>query len=137
MRAARTRRRGVGAALAAALILLTTTEAAQGEAQRQGLEAACRARMDELQRQEAKNIEAIAWLDRPDGFRGTYVGYNSTYRCVVGNGSEAGASGRMSYQEIVYEKHGSTAKAAHRSVPRPIEIREVTEILVERAGEWH
>lgn len=135
MRAARTTHRGVGAALATALLLLTTTAAARGE-DGGGLEAACRARMDELQRQEAKNIESMEWLDRPDGIRGTYVGYNPVYRCVAGSGSEAGASGRMSYQEIVYEKHGSSKKAAHLSVPRPLEIREVTEILVERGGEW-
>lgn len=92
--------------------------------------------MDDLQQVEAKNLEAIEWQDRADGIRGTYVGYNPAYRCTLGSGSDAGASGRMTYQEVVYEKHGSSRKAARLSVPRPLEIHEVTLVLVEQAGEW-
>lgn len=127
--------RGLVAALAAAFLTIHAPAAthAADEVRQQRFESACRARMDELQRQEAANLEGIEWTERLDGVRGTYVGYSPAYRCIL---NDSGTSGRMAYQEVVYEKHGSNRQAALLSVPRPLEIREVTLILVEADGVW-
>lgn len=131
--------RRIGAALAAAATLAVVAAAApaaaQGEA-KQALDAACRARMQSFAEVEAANAERIVWEVVPGGVRGTYVGYAPGFGCRMGDPDRDPPTARLSYQEVVYEKRGDSVRAATAAAPKPLEIREVTVILVFRDGHW-
>jgi hypothetical protein len=50
--------------------------------------------------------------------------------------SRSSPTGKITYQEVRYEKRGATITEASTSVPRAIEIFEVTEIFTFKNGRW-
>jgi hypothetical protein len=100
------------------------------------LDATCRARMQTLGEIAADNLERIEWEVVAGGVRGTYIGYASSFTCRLGEPGRTPPTARLSYQEVVYEQSGDSVRAARAAAPKPLEIREITIILVYRDGQW-
>lgn len=128
--------RAAGAAGAALAALLAAAPATAQDDAKQALDAACRARMQSFAEVEAANAERIVWEVVPGGVRGTYVGYAPGFACRMGDPHRDPPTARLSYQEVVYEKRGDSVRAATAAAPKPLEIREVTVVLLFRDGHW-
>ena len=110
---------------------------AADEARRErALELTCKARMQTLAEQEAERLAQIEWHVVSDGVRGTYVGYAPDFTCRMGEPGQEPPTARLRYQEVVWAKSGTTARQAMAATPKPVEIREVTVVLVYRDGIW-
>jgi len=111
-------------------------QAQSGEELRLALERACQAQMQRLQTAEAENAADIDWQVTSAHVRGTYIGYARDFTCKRVTGDVPTPTAQLNYQEVVYEKSGSTARAARNAQPRPTEIRNVTVVLVYQDGGW-
>lgn len=100
------------------------------------LDAKCLDRMEELATLEKQHAANIAWEISPIAVRGTYIGYTQDYTCALGKSVGSNPAATLRYQEVLYEKSGKTLSAAEGDSPRPVEITEVTEVLVYRDGIW-
>jgi hypothetical protein len=92
--------------------------------------------MQRLAKRNEHNIKGIKWKQDESGVRGAYVSYSPDHVCAMSEHSRSAPTGKITYQEVRYEKRGATIAEANRSVPRPIEIFEVTEIFTFRNGRW-
>lgn len=135
-------RRGAWRATVAAILAaagLSTIPVAEGRADddlRRALDATCKARMERLAEVERVNLERVDWEVVAGGVRGVYLGYAPSFTCTQGDQERTPPTARLSYQEVVYEKRGDSAKAARAAAPKPLEIRDVTVVLVYRDGRW-
>lgn len=114
----------------------TVVAAQDDDALRRALEQACQQRMQALQAEERANVEAIAWEITAAGVRGSYLGYAPDFSCKRSDVGGSTPTARFNYQEVVYEKQGENARAARAAEPKPVEIRNVTLVLIYRDGEW-
>jgi hypothetical protein len=95
----------------------------------------CEDWMQKLAAREHDNIAHIQWNTKADGVEGEYVGYNQEHTCVVKDGSIA-PIGKITYQEIRYEKSGRTIEEAKTSEARTVEVTAVTEIFRHDGVKW-
>lgn len=100
------------------------------------LQAACKERLAALRDAERTNADNIEWEVTGAGVRGRYTGYALDASCRLVDAEKETPTGQLNYQEVVYEKRGSSARAARAATPRPIEIRNVTLVMVYRDGQW-
>lgn len=118
--------------------LTTPVPAAEdAEALRKSLQAACETRLRALEREERENLERIDWEVSPAGVRGVYLGFAKDFTCRRSDDPDGPPTARLNYQEVVYEKRGKNAQQARAAQPKPIEIRNVTLVLVYRSGHWY
>lgn len=124
------------AACAVATGVLSPPPAVAGGEAKKSLDATCRARVQTLGEIEADNLARIEWEVVAGGVRGTYVGYSKSFTCRPSEPAKEPPTARLGYQEVVYEQSGDSVRAARAATPKPLEIREVTVILVYRDGRW-
>jgi len=95
----------------------------------------CQEWMEKLAVREHDNIANIKWNTNPDGVQGEYVGYSQDHTCVVKN-EDKDPVGKIAYQEVRYEKRGTTIAEAEKSPPHPVETTAVTELFRFEKGKW-
>jgi len=95
----------------------------------------CQEWMQKLAVREHDNIANIKWETKPDGVHGEYVGYPQDHTCVVKN-QDTEPVGKIAYQEVRYEKYGTTIAEAKNNPPRAIEATAVTELFRFEKDKW-
>lgn len=95
----------------------------------------CQEWMQKLAVREHDNVANIKWITKPDGVQGEYVGYTQDHTCTVKN-EDADPVGKIAYQEVRYEKRGTTIAEAENSPPHPVETTAVTELFRFEKGKW-
>jgi hypothetical protein len=95
----------------------------------------CQEWMQKLAVREHDNIANIKWDTKPDGVHGEYVGYTQDHTCVVKNEDQEPV-GKIAYQEVRYEKRGTTIAEAEQSSPHPVETTAVTELFRFDKDKW-
>lgn len=100
------------------------------------LEVRCLERMEELSAQAKRNEAAIAWEISPVAVRGTFSGYSPNHTCTLGAPDADPPTATLRYEEVLFEKSGKTLGAAEKDEARPLEITEVTEVLLYQKGRW-
>jgi len=96
----------------------------------------CEQWMEKLVQREEHNVAHIQWEQHGDGVTGSYIGYTRQHTCMTKNGTHATPVGKISYQEIKYEKHGTTAAEAELAPAQPVRTSRVTEIFRYSDGKW-
>ncbi len=96
----------------------------------------CQEWMEKLVAREENNVAHIRWEQNGDGITGSYIGYTRQHTCVTKNGTHATPVGKISYQEIVYEKRGATTAEAELAPAQPVRTSRITEIFRYSDGKW-
>jgi hypothetical protein len=99
----------------------------------------CTEWMAKLQQREHQNLAKVRWEKQGGALVGRYTGYARTpIQCNPTSKVTPGrpAVGKLVYQEIVYQKRGSTASAAQSSEPAVIETTEVMEVFRYDGRKW-
>jgi hypothetical protein len=86
-----------------------------------------------LRERERYNLAHIQWTPTADGIVGTYVGYSEEHTCILTDRKV----GKIRYQQMVYEKKGSTRPTAEDSPPRAIEQLDTSEFFSLFKGKWY
>ena len=100
---------------------------------KQSFDRFCGEWMQKLRERERYNLAHIAWRTTADGIVGTYVGYSEEHTCILTDRQV----GKIRYQEMVYEKKGSTRPTAEDSPPRAIEQLDTSEFFSLFKGKWY
>jgi hypothetical protein len=97
----------------------------------------CEVWMGKLVERERFNKKQIKYRPGAAGVEGEYVGYSTEHTCDLRPPSSSGiAVGKVTYRELIYRKHGSSADAADASEPEIVEVTEITEIFRREKGKW-
>lgn len=122
------------------LVLLTVTTAARAEEPvdnpADSFPQFCDQWIEKLAARERNNVANIKWEADGSLVKGKYVGYPPEHTCVTKMGSQSTPVGKISYQEIKYEKLGPTVEEAEHTAARPVEITQITEIFRYAGGKW-
>jgi hypothetical protein len=89
-----------------------------------------------LQTREQTNATHIHWHTDAQGVLGSYVGYSREHRCVTKTGTGSVPIGEIMYDEVQYEKRGSSIAEARKSSPHAVDTTAVTEIFRYSKGKW-
>lgn len=92
--------------------------------------------MRQLRADQQDSLASVRWQQDAIGIHGRYVGYAPDYECTLSTPVRAVPAGRMHYRQIRFEKRGSSVAEAMRADPVPLEIEDVTQVLVYREGHW-
>ena len=123
--------------IALALSLLPLAPARAGDDP--GFDRFCAEWMSKLAQRERQNIAKVRWERRGPSTVGQYTGYARTpIQCKPTSRVTPGkpAVGKLVYQEILYEKVGSSAADAQQSRPAVLQTTEVMEVFRYDGHDW-
>ena len=123
------------------VLLLSAIPAAgafAGDSVSEAFDRFCGEWMQKLATREHDNQQHIQWIPSGNGVMGEYVGYSIEHTCLLKplTDPKAVPVGKIIYQEIRYQKRGSSPSAASSAAPQPLELTEVTEIFRYEKGQW-
>lgn len=101
---------------------------------KQSFDQFCAEWIQKLRDREQHNLAHIEWTPSADGIVGTYVGYSEEHTCTLTDNQPP--VGKIRYQQVVYEKKGSTRPSAEDSPPQPVEQYDTTEFFSFIKGKW-
>lgn len=123
-------------ALLASLALAASARA--GDPVSEKFDQFCADWMQKLAVRQHDNEQNIQWVKGSSGVTGEYVGYSTDHTCLLKplTDPKAVPVAKILYQEIRYQKKGSSQSAAASAAPEAIELTEVTEIFQYQKGKW-
>lgn len=101
---------------------------------RQSFDRFCCEWIQKLRDREQTNVAQISWTETPDGIAGTYVGYAEEHTCTLTD--DKPPVGKIRYEEVVYEKRGSTIQSAVDSPPTALKRYDTLELFSFIKGKW-
>jgi len=122
------------------LVVALSTPVLSHRAHAQDADAAfpqfCEEWMEKLVAREERNVSHIQWEQSGEGVSGSYVGYTRQHTCLTKNGTNSTPVGKISYQEIIYEKRGATTEEAELAPAQAVKTCKITEIFRYSDGKW-
>ena len=101
---------------------------------RQSFDRFCGEWIQKLRVREQANLAKISWTPTTDGIAGTYVGYTEEHSCTLTD--DKPPVGKIRYEEVVYEKRGSTIPSAVDSPPTAVKRCDTLELFTFIKGKW-
>jgi hypothetical protein len=137
MQRTRYKRNAAGVMVLALLAVIAAEPARAGDSP--AFDRFCAQWMAKLAQREHQNLARVRWENQGGSLVGRYTGYarepihcNPTSTVTPGRP----AVGKLVYQEILYQKSGSTAAAAARSQPAVLQTTEVMEVFRYDGRDW-
>jgi hypothetical protein len=123
--------------IALALTLVPLAPAGAGDDP--GFDRFCAQWMSKLAQRERQNIAKVRWEKRGPKTVGQYTGYARTpIQCKPTTAVKPGrpAVGKLVYQEILYEKAGTSTSDAREARPAVLQTTEVMEVFRYDGRDW-
>jgi hypothetical protein len=96
----------------------------------------CESWMEKLVQREEHNVTHIHWQQNGGGVTGSYIGYTRQHTCTTKNGTHSTPVGKITYEEIKYEKRGPTPAEAELAPAQVVGTSKITEIFRYSEGRW-